>query len=719
MKKILSILLAMVMLISCCSVAFVTFAAAASPQEVVDQINEQTAYIANPDNGDGTTHNLPGYLFQRSLNTNVIFSDGNVSNINAVMDACYPEYSGEPYHNSDGSYNYNKILENLVDLTAVYTQVKKNSDASLTIGRDALKALTLDAEDVVSATKLGSVYTLKYADIDLAADEKVEDSVLADISANYPRATGLDNVIINSAASHNTALTIDNFTLTITNLQVKVTFNTEGRITNLTYSYRLNGRASITYINPTPFDAVFSLTETTSYSSFAYFNEASDFDYAKLAEMVNAGTANIVDTKAGYDYARLSNFEGGEDEDGNKIDYIFTLNTVGLLSSNTVLSTALGAILGVVDNIEIRVDENLGTDIRANKWVCKNSTTEGSTDICTSAHPHQIWKCTCKDVAGCCTCCPTGTGCTSTHPCDKDGACRSVDCQCGYIDDPDCKYVVNTQAEIESLDSSLSGVFQTLGSKLASSMGTAAKEQLAIGATSANIPVATAATDKLDERYAVKATELDVFDIQEAAFDSESGTITFTLENQSDDNGYEGLSHLTNDYVTNEEFVNALNVSLANSASSLTDALKITLLNSELMYTNVTCTVKFVDASADNMYGTGEIERINISYDATAMSAQSKTDSDGNTYSDPVIMYMFGAHMDSTAKNIKYANYEKGDVDMSTKVSLVDAKLTLRYLVDLETLNDYQKYLADMNDDGTVSIVDAKAILEKIANQPV
>ncbi len=75
--------------------------------------------------------------------------------------------------------------------------------------------------------------------------------------------------------------------------------------------------------------------------------------------------------------------------------------------------------------------------------------------------------------------------------------------------------------------------------------------------------------------------------------------------------------------------------------------------------------------------------------------------------------------MDSTAKNIKYANYEKGDVDMSEAVSLVDAKLTLRYLVDLETLNDYQKYLADMNDDGTVSIVDAKAILEKIANQPV
>ena len=214
------------------------------------------------------------------------------------MDACYPEYSADPYHNSDGSYNYDTILENLVGLTAKQAQVKKNSDASLTIGRDALKALNLDAADVVSATKIGSVYTLKYADIDLAADEKVEDSVLADISANYPQATGLDNVIMNSVVSHNTALTVENFTLTITNLQIKATFNSAGRLTNLTYSYKLNGRASVTHINPTPFDAVFSLTETTSYSSFAYFNENNDFDYAELAARVNAGTANMVNTKA-------------------------------------------------------------------------------------------------------------------------------------------------------------------------------------------------------------------------------------------------------------------------------------------------------------------------------------------------------------------------------------------------------------------------------------
>ena len=715
MKKILSVLLAMVMIVSSITVAFVAFAAAADPADVVEKINAQSAYIANADNGDGTSHKLPGYLFQRSLNSNVIFSDDNVSNINSVMDACYPEYSADPYHNSDGSYNYDTILENLVGLTAKQAQVKKNSDASLTIGRDALKALNLDAADVVSATKIGSVYTLKYADIDLAADEKVEDSVLADISANYPQATGLDNVIMNSVVSHNTALTVENFTLTITNLQIKVTFNTAGRITNLTYSYKLNGRASVTYINPTPFDAVFSLAETTSYSSFAYFNENNDFDYAELAARVNAGTANMVNTKAGYDYARLSNFNGGENENGDHIDYIFGLNTSGLIKSNTILSTALGAILGFVDKIEIRVDEKLGTDIRAKKWVCKNSGSENSNDICTSSKPHQVWQCTCKDVSGCCSCCPAGTGCTSTHPCDKDGACRSADCKCGYVNDPNCGYNMTTQDELESMDASLATVFQTLGTTLSSSMGTAAKKQFAIGTTSANIPVAAKATDKLDARYAVKATELDVFDIQSASFDSATGAITFTLDEQTEANGYKGLSHLTNDYVTNEEFVKALNVSLANSASALTNALKITLLNSQLSYTDVTCTVKFVGASADNMYGTGEIERINLSYNSTAMSI----DKQGEDFSEPVITYVFSNHVDSTAKNVKYADYEKGDANMDTNVSLMDAKLVLRYVAELETLNDYQMLLADMNEDSAVTIVDAKAILEKIASQTV
>ena len=52
-------------------------------------------------------------------------------------------------------------------------------------------------------------------------------------------------------------------------------------------------------------------------------------------------------------------------------------------------------------------------------------------------------------------------------------------------------------------------------------------------------------------------------------------------------------------------------------------------------------------------------------------------------------------------------------------ISLKDAKLVLRYVAELETLNDYQMLLADMNEDKVVNLVDARAILEKIANQTV
>ena len=56
---------------------------------------------------------------------------------------------------------------------------------------------------------------------------------------------------------------------------------------------------------------------------------------------------------------------------------------------------------------------------------------------------------------------------------------------------------------------------------------------------------------------------------------------------------------------------------------------------------------------------------------------------------------------------------------MDTSVSLKDAKLVLRYVAELETLSDYQMLLADMNEDSAVTIVDAKAILKKIASQTV
>lgn len=714
MKKILSILLAMVMIISSITVALIAIAdepAAITCADAIAKINEQTAYIANADNGDGTKHNLPGYSFGRSLTSDVTFGEGKAA-VDAVMAACYPEYAEAPYHTESG-YEYGKILSNLLGVSAVEpaVSVKKNSDAASTIGRDALQALKLDASKVKNFVANSSdSFTFTYDDIDIVADGRVEDSILADLTKNYPNATNLDNVIINSLSSHNTGLTAKDFKIKITDIEIKAEFY-EGRLDTLEYSYKLDGTASVTYINPEPFDAVFSLAVRTTYSGMDYFDDQNDFDLAVLAKKINEGTAYMVNTKAGYDYARLCTIDKTYDNEGNEIDdYSFSINSAGAIAGNTVLSVVLGAVFNVVDKITIGMDKNLGTNIRTDKWTCKNSTSEDEEtkqDICTADKPHQIWQCTCKDVSGCCTCCPAGTGCTSTHPCDKDGACRSADCQCGYVNDPQCKYESSAASNIEAIDSTVAKLLTELAKLLDKSIGAAAKDQMKVGATSANIaPADQKAAEKLDSRFAVKATQLDVFDIQEASFDETTGAIEFTLEDQNADNGYKALSHLTNDYVTNEKFVEALKLAAIEKLGNTVKDLEGMFLYTSLEYSEITCTVKFVGATASNVYGTGEIERMNISYNCVADS-------------EAMISYRIATHTDSTIKNAQYVDYEQGDVNMDTSVSLKDAKLVLRYVAELETLNDYQMLLADMNEDKAVNLVDARAILEKIANQTV
>lgn len=52
-----------------------------------------------------------------------------------------------------------------------------------------------------------------------------------------------------------------------------------------------------------------------------------------------------------------------------------------------------------------------------------------------------------------------------------------------------------------------------------------------------------------------------------------------------------------------------------------------------------------------------------------------------------------------------------GDIDADGSVTVEDSRLALRYAVNLETPNEYQKYVADVTgDDGTVSMDDARLI---------
>ncbi|MDY4910083.1 MAG: hypothetical protein SO149_07775, partial [Candidatus Fimenecus sp.] len=642
MKKILSILLAMVMIVSSITVAFVAIAAAPI-EENVEKINTQTAYIADAKNADGTTHTTPAYELTKKVDSSVSFgSDENDKVIKSILAEKYPEYSQEPYCNKNGEYNFDAILKNLVGVDSLNAVVKKNADPTIKAGRDAIIATVLDASKVKNqkSTRVGSVLAtaFEFDDIDIVADERVEDSVLAEVTANYPMVTGLDDTLKFSAKEHETALDIENLDVKVKNISIKFAFDGDGRIKLLVYSYKIEGSADVYYASPEAMNAKFSLTVESKYDKFDYTDD--DINLTELVNRINAGTANIVNVKAGYDYSRYSDFAD---------EYTFTLSTNDLIASDSLIGGAISAVFAeYVDNIVIKVNKELGTDIHYTKWVCKNANGNNNSDTCTAKHPHQVWQCTCKDVDGCCTCC-AGAGCTSTHPCDKkNGTCTSVDCKCGYIVDPECKYESSAKDNTELIDSTVAKLLTELGKQLDKSIGAAAKDQMKVGSTSANIaPADQKAAEKLDSRFAAKATQLDVFDIQEAYFDEDTGAIEFTLEDQNADNGYKSLSHLTNDYVTNEKFVEALKLAAIDKLGNTVEQLEGMFLNTSLEYTDITCSVKFVGATADNMYGTGEIERINVSYDCTAES-------------EAMISYRLATHMDSTAKNVKYADYEKG-----------------------------------------------------------
>ena len=56
-----------------------------------------------------------------------------------------------------------------------------------------------------------------------------------------------------------------------------------------------------------------------------------------------------------------------------------------------------------------------------------------------------------------------------------------------------------------------------------------------------------------------------------------------------------------------------------------------------------------------------------------------------------------------------------GDVDLDGKVTIDDATLLMRYLVEMEDLTDEQLKLADVNRDGKVNIMDVTDIQRFLA----
>ena len=63
-----------------------------------------------------------------------------------------------------------------------------------------------------------------------------------------------------------------------------------------------------------------------------------------------------------------------------------------------------------------------------------------------------------------------------------------------------------------------------------------------------------------------------------------------------------------------------------------------------------------------------------------------------------------------------YADAKLGDVDLDGDVTVKDATLVQKDIVQLETLTDFQKKAADINSDGTISVTDATDIQKIVVN---
>lgn len=218
---------------------------------------------------------------------------------------------------------------------------------------------------------------------------------------------------------------------------------------------------------------------------------------------------------------------------------------------------------------------------------------------------------------------------------------------------------------------------------------------------SGSVPVGKKGSEYLDN-YAVKATKLEPNDVVNIAYNAERGVFTFELRNQMNPEKDESnaLSRLTDDFTSPKDLKEQLAIQLVGS-------LGIQLTSDEdpcaINYTGIKCYVGFDGSEAGNLYGTGELSTMGVGYNCSLDT----TFSDINVKANETVA--------SEYNSFEYFDYEKGDSDMSTRVSIVDAKLVLKVIAGTDTLEGKGFELADMNNDGKLSIVDAKLILKKIA----
>ena len=798
MKKLLSVLLSALMIISCLSVGLAVFAEDAEPTEaeaLITKINDaiEVATTEEYDENGNITRHTAGYWYGRSIRPMDVSVDGDAKNyLGNLLKSQYPEYSAftievpldeeghtrnYPDFSAIGTYilagklenagaidssNAEALYNSLEEATALDKQVRKNSDAYETLEPDdVLRQFEIDPETVESVEDEN---TLVFKDIDIFAGDKVADSVIPVIASVYPDLTGISKGIIKKAGD--VGLKMENYVLKYTNIKLTAEFDGD-KLMGLKLSYDITASADMTFNAQSMTLQASSVDNKIEYYGFEYFDEGNEFDYAELVRMINEGTARAVNSRTGYEYTRSA------DTDNNQaIKLDLTADTYEALSG--LSDSAQQGIFGVIDQVTVAIDNLAGTSITKYEWVCDGE----NCPICASNpvdadgvlipckegdHSTDVtekWVCKGNDCPVCSQHQDNDTGeiieCENNdwmEPyvreqmpwLDDDQVREEVEsmkerCTCTTEEVPTCtcsKRIAPHNLSIEVMGNTydvnmlLDKGINAITGKLNDTQKDSLTKLMELGTYHATVPESKNPDEYIEPKYALKATSLTVNDLDPDANDPyevmyEDGVISFYIPHQENPDYNSALAHLTDDFVTGEDFKAA-------TAEALTQKIDGDVINSissgiiysgneaadpddpqadvNNAYSPIKVQVAFKGATDDNIYGNGDIDKLIINYTCYyeyGLAIANFLQIAEATYS---------SHTDSSYIVGDQPEYEKGDADLSGRVSIIDAKLVLKHIVGTEYLNEVQQEVSDMNNDQEITVVDAKMILQKIAEE--
>ncbi|MDO4847825.1 MAG: dockerin type I repeat-containing protein [Clostridiaceae bacterium] len=690
MKKLLSVLLSVAMIIGCLSICFNAFAI--DNDEFVAKFNEATKKAASEfENEDGTMNYASGYAFEQVIDAAManVTGDEERNELKNLVQSKYPEFPD--YDDKDGNPNdcftqvevEEGIFAKMVNFTAVAriasgveeigsTKVNKYSNGADTLGDYALKeaALTADMIDGEIVDEGAGAYTVNFKDVDISADESVEDSAIAAVLSKYPALDGMDDRIIDEAASRDTGLNFKDLQIQLTGITMRVVFNDDDTLQQFVFQYKIKGTATIKFVGET-LDCNGNVDVKVSYTEFENVDSESDeMNVSELVKRINEATAYAVDSKAGYIFSRSAQYPMGVEDYAH-----FSINlTKEAIEENMDPDSMVAGILSGLDiygfinspanigitNVLITLDDVTGIRLEGLKWVCN----------CADCP-----ECDCDE-------------CTAAHPCTCTG------CHCHY--------------ELIDSEDLLGKGLGKVSEKLQDVIRDGVKSAFDFGVTGKTVPMGKDGKAILGER-AFKATSLNVNDIDTTMMAPEcnNGVISFMLPVQVNPDENSALAHLTDDYATAGEMMDAWKIGFLNTFGVDPFAPSEDGSNTGVTYQNIKVNVKFEEADDENPFGNGKIERMNTFYYCmTNLSVAGG-----------IITGDFGVQISNDYDEFKYnENLEKGDADVSGRVSIIDAKLVLKHIVKTETITGLGFELADMDENGDLNLVDAKAILQKIAD---